>query len=94
MASNYFHMLANATQVAAAHPCILRAININTKGSAGNQLIIYDTPTPGSGVQVAGIDTTSGVGTISFGPNGIQMNAGLLAILQTGTPADITLVFD
>lgn len=67
----------------------LHSVTINTKGATANTLKIYDGPSA-SNVLIANIDTTSLNGTWSYD---IQVNTGIVCVLNTGTAADVTISY-
>lgn len=69
--------------------CVLHSVTINTKGATANLLTLWDGPSA-TGTQLASIDTTSNVGTLIYD---IQCNTSLVAVLNTGTAADVTISY-
>lgn len=70
---------------------ILRRVTINTAGAGGNTLTIYDSSDT-SGTVVAVIDTTRG--NVAGGEYDITLTKGLAVVLNTGTAADVTVIWD
>jgi hypothetical protein len=86
----YAHISANTTSVLKSGMAgVLGNVSINTKGASSNTLTLYDNTTS-SGTIIAVIDTTSVVGTLNFG---CRFNKGLVAVMGTGTAADVTITF-
>lgn len=91
----YKHLAANTTGVIVSPNAlvVLGKVTINTKGASANLLSIYDTNTTASTSSsnlVAAVDTTANVGYIDFDS---VMNTGIVAVLATGTAADLTITF-
>lgn len=85
---NYTRIAANGTTVIqAAQPVVLAVVTINTRGTAGNTLTLYDGPNASSSV-IATIDTTVSIGTLLYEVN---TNTGLTAVMATGGAADVTV---
>lgn len=89
--SNSIHLNALATTIISNVGGNLKRVVINTKGVTGNTLSLYDNNSAASGKLLAVIDTTSNVGFLEFR---CSLNSGLVAVLATGTAADITVVWD
>jgi hypothetical protein len=66
---------------------ILMSVTVNTKGSGGNTLTIYD-GTDATGVIRGVVDTTAALGTFLYD---VLMTTGIFLVLATGTPADLTI---
>ena len=91
--SSFLNISANtAATVVAKTAAKLRTVTINTKGSASNQLVLYDNASAASGTKIGTFDTTVQPGYIEF--CGLQTVNGLVAVLQTGGAADKTIVWD
>lgn len=87
---DYLHL--NSTGVTLAQKSSLtqlHSITINSKGTSGNTLTVYDSTTS-SGSVVAVIDTTSQVGQLLFD---VTLVNGLSVVLATGGAADITISY-
>ena len=79
------HLSANGTTAVKTGPGVLHTVTINTKGATANTLTLSDGSTT-----LAVIDTTAGVGTLTYD---IQFQVGLTAALASGTAADVTISF-
>ncbi|HEY4037815.1 MAG TPA: hypothetical protein VGM15_03255 [Burkholderiaceae bacterium] len=80
-------------------PCVLGGVQINTKGATANTLTLQDNQPkdatgnvgqPAQVVVIGVIDTTNSVGWLQYG---VEILGQLQAIMNTGTPADITVTF-
>lgn len=85
----YANLAANGTTTVKSGVGTLHAITINTKGASANTATVYDN-TVASGMKIATIDTTDGVGTITYD---VAFGTGLTIVLATGTAADITVAY-
>lgn len=85
------HINTISTNVILQRQGILQKVAINTRGGAGNRLTLYDSPTS-SGDIVAIIDLVNApIGTIHYDK---QLAKGLTAVMDTGTPGDVTVCAD
>lgn len=86
----YTRIATNGTTTLKSSGAHLRNIVINTKGSGSNTLTVYDSPT-GSGTIVGVLDTTVAGGSFVYD---VELDDGLTIVTATGTPADVTVVWD
>jgi hypothetical protein len=91
---NYVHVAATqggtGTQVLTG-PAHLYAIVLNSKGASSNTLSLFDTTGGSATCSTIGIiDTTTVVGDIRYE---IHLARGLLVYSNTGTGADLTVVY-
>lgn len=91
--SAYTHMASNTTVQVTDAPCTLRSVCVNTKGASSNILtlsegILSAGAVPATATTIAIIDTTANVGSIIFD---VIVSNGIIAVLGTGTAADITI---
>jgi hypothetical protein len=70
----------------------LHAIIINKAGNTSNSLTLYDNTT--NSAPVIGTLDTNVTREIQFGPYGLDFQNGLTVVLNNGTAADVTLLFD
>lgn len=82
----YAHLSANGTTIVKDRPGILSSVTINTAGAGSNTLQIEDA----DGAVIANIDTTAAVGTRIYE---IQFER-LIAVMATGTAADVTIAYE
>ena len=85
-AKNYAHLAANATTTLCPAPCELHTVCVNTKGAAANTLTLTD-----GANTIAVIDTVGIVGQVFLFD--VQCRTNLVAVMQTGTAADVTVSF-
>ena len=87
----YLHMNTNSTKVIAndGNGGILCRVTINKAGASSNTLSIYN-GLSSSGDLIAVIDTTI-VGNKEYD---VACDAGICAIMATGTAADVTISYD
>jgi hypothetical protein len=84
---NYTHLNANGTVTIQAQ--ILVGVIFNTKGAAANVLTLRDGSA--SGTIIAVIDTTAPTaGWLHYGAQ--LLGGALIAVLATGTAADVTII--
>ena len=91
--NNYAHLNTNASTLLAPQACELQNVNINTLGASANTLNLYDSTTT-AGVAstnlIASFNTTGIVATFNFN---VQCRSGLVAVMATGTAADVTICY-
>jgi len=90
--ANYTNITTLATTVVKSGPGVLYAVTINSKGATSNTAKLYDN-TAASGTTIGTLDTTSGVGGMSYGIYGVNFLNGLTVVTAAGTAADITVVW-
>lgn len=88
----YAHLAANATTVLKYGHGELRRVVVNTAGSAGNTLTLYDN-TAGSGTVIAVIALASAASGATLEYD-LVFQTGLTAVIATGTPGDVTIIYD
>lgn len=86
MSNNYTRINANGATNVQLQPCTLYAVTINTKGTTANTLTLTD---GAGGPTIAVIDTVAPLGPSLFYK--VQCKNGLVAVMATGTPADVTI---
>ena len=84
------HINTLSTVVCRQSMAVLVAVVINTRGQNGNRLTLYDSVTA-SGPILAIIDTTAMNGRL---PYDVICATGLTAVLDTGAPADVLVIFE
>ena len=89
-AFQFFNALSNGSVTLWLGPGLLHAIVINTLGAAANQLLLFDN-TVASGTSIATLSTATSLGTFVYDA---LFRFGLSFTLQTGTAADVTIVYD
>lgn len=93
MAGNYYRVASNASFNVGSLPVKLKSVTVNTKGAAANILTLYDNALGNnSGNVIAVIDTVNISSQTLF--YDVLTRKGLAAIMATGTPADVTIVFE
>jgi len=91
MNGNYAHIGANSTVNVCKNPCTLMNVAINTLGTTGNIVTLYDTNTgTATGNIIAIINTTATVGVINYQCTCLL---GITAVMGTGVAGDVTIVF-
>lgn len=83
--TQYAHIASNGTTTLNAADGFLIRVALNTAGATGNTLTLLD----GSAV-ISVIDTTTTRESIEIG---VSYSTSLVAVLASGTPADLTVVF-
>lgn len=83
------HINAAGSTIARPTAGVLQAVTVNTKGSSGATLTLYD-GLNASGAVLAVIDTTQAVGTIHFN---CYLQVGLFAV-AAGTIGDVTVIVE
>ena len=92
--NNYAHFNTLASNVVCGQACELTEVTINTAGASANTLTLYDSATvagASSSNTIAVINTVvSNIVTLDYNA---QCRSGLVAVLATGTAADVTISF-
>jgi len=90
MNGTYTHIATLVTVNISPTPCVLMNVGINTLGTTGNIVTLYDTNTgTAAGNVIAVINTTATVGVINYQCTCLK---GLTAVMSTGVAGDVTIV--
>ncbi len=73
-------------------PGTLHSIIVNKAGNTSNSLTLYDNTT--NSAPVIGVYDTNQVRESQFGPTGLDFQNGLTYVLNSGTAADVTIIYD
>ena len=87
----FINLLTNATTVVKSGAGFLNRVVINNAGASSNTITLYDN-TAASGTLIGVIDSVEANGRLL--EYGLDFKTGLTVVIETGTAADITVVFD